>query len=95
VFPLIDATLVFQSHRTHFFEDKDKFLVENADTDSPVRLVRLCCGVLRKNNVLQYEDVEVRVRDATSSDAWGASGTLMRQIADDTYHRSGCSYFPY
>src|SRR5689334_3398719 len=40
-----------------------------------------------KNSVMNYDDSEVRVREATSNDAWGASSSLMMQIAEDTHHR--------
>ena len=40
-----------------------------------------------KNSVLNYTDEEVRVREATSNDSWGASSSLMNTIAEDTFHR--------
>lgn len=40
-----------------------------------------------KNSVMNYDESEVRVREATSNDSWGASSSLMQEIADDTTHR--------
>ncbi|KAI9019824.1 hypothetical protein DFJ74DRAFT_674531 [Hyaloraphidium curvatum] len=39
-----------------------------------------------KNLVKGYTDVQVKVREATSNDPWGPSGTLMQEIADCTYN---------
>eukprot|EP00128_Syssomonas_multiformis_P013325 Colp12_sorted_trinity150504_noHs@29402 len=37
-----------------------------------------------KNVVNNYTDMERKVREATSNDPWGASGTLMAEIAEAT-----------
>ncbi|XP_035232447.1 epsin-2-like, partial [Stegodyphus dumicola] len=39
-----------------------------------------------KNVVKNYSDAQVKVREATSNDPWGPSGTLMSEIADLTYN---------
>jgi len=39
-----------------------------------------------KNAFKQFDDAEIRVREATSNDPWGASSDLMQQIADDCNH---------
>ncbi|KAJ2390590.1 Epsin-3, clathrin recruitment and traffic between the Golgi and endosome, partial [Coemansia sp. RSA 2611] len=40
-----------------------------------------------KNVVMNYSEIEVKVNEATSSDPWGASSTLMRELADATHSR--------
>ncbi|XP_063794889.1 ENTH domain-containing protein 1 isoform X2 [Pseudophryne corroboree] len=44
-----------------------------------------------KNFVKQYSDVEVKVREATSNDPWGPSGSLMMEIAGMTYYADSLS----
>ncbi|KAI9228812.1 MAG: epsin 2-like protein, partial [Piptocephalis tieghemiana] len=39
-----------------------------------------------KNVTKGYSDIQVKVREATSNDAWGPSGTLMAEIAQATYN---------
>ncbi|XP_054616150.1 epsin-3 isoform X1 [Dunckerocampus dactyliophorus] len=39
-----------------------------------------------KNVVNNYTEAEIKVREATSNDPWGASGSLMAEIADLTYN---------
>ncbi|XP_049600650.1 epsin-3 isoform X2 [Syngnathus scovelli] len=39
-----------------------------------------------KNVVNNYTEAEIKVREATSNDPWGASSTLMAEIADLTYN---------
>jgi len=43
-------------------------------------------GLVRglKNVVVQYEEIEIKVREATSNDSWGATTTLMSEIAQAT-----------
>eukprot|EP00472_Partenskyella_glossopodia_P009711 CAMPEP_0197524992 /NCGR_PEP_ID=MMETSP1318-20131121/10547_1 /TAXON_ID=552666 /ORGANISM="Partenskyella glossopodia, Strain RCC365" /LENGTH=580 /DNA_ID=CAMNT_0043078121 /DNA_START=51 /DNA_END=1793 /DNA_ORIENTATION=- len=43
-------------------------------------------GLVRgiKNVVIQYDPIEIKVREATSNDAWGAKTTLMAEIARAT-----------
>lgn len=38
-----------------------------------------------KNSVLQYDDVEILIREATSNDPWGASSSLMQEVANATF----------
>ena len=45
-----------------------------------------------KNYTKGYSDTQAKVRDATSNDPWGPSGTQMNEIAQLTYNQlSGCS----
>lgn len=37
------------------------------------------------NVVMNYTEVEARVREATNDEPWGPSGTLMQELASDTY----------
>lgn len=39
-----------------------------------------------KNAVMNYTEYEIKVRDATNNDPWGASSTLMNEIASATWH---------
>ncbi|KAI7898652.1 uncharacterized protein BX663DRAFT_442688, partial [Cokeromyces recurvatus] len=39
-----------------------------------------------KNYAKGFSDVQIKVREATSNDAWGPSGTLMNEIAQLTYN---------
>lgn len=39
-----------------------------------------------KNVACNYSDAQVKVREATSNDPWGASSSLMSEIADMTYN---------
>ncbi|KAL7411757.1 hypothetical protein BDY24DRAFT_394736 [Mrakia frigida] len=47
-------------------------------------------GALRvaKNYTKGYSDTQTKVREATSNDAWGPSGTQMNEIAQLTYNQS-------
>lgn len=38
-----------------------------------------------KNVVMNYSEMEIKVREATNNDKWGASSTLMKEIAQATY----------
>jgi len=40
-----------------------------------------------KNSVMNYDEAEVRVREATSNDATPASSSLKSEVAEDTKHR--------
>ncbi|KAL1920471.1 uncharacterized protein VTP21DRAFT_848 [Calcarisporiella thermophila] len=46
-------------------------------------------GALRtvKNYTKGYSNIQSKVREATSNDPWGPSGTLMNEIAQATYHK--------
>ena len=39
-----------------------------------------------KNAVMNYTEYEVKVRDATNNEPWGASSTLMNEISSATFH---------
>ncbi|PWY98352.1 ENTH-domain-containing protein [Testicularia cyperi] len=41
-----------------------------------------------KNYIKGYSDVQVKVRDATSNDPWGPSGTQMNELAQLSYNQS-------
>ncbi|GAA5913164.1 hypothetical protein JCM8208_001687 [Rhodotorula glutinis] len=41
-----------------------------------------------KNSVKGYSDTQVKIRDATSNDPWGPSGTQMAEIAQMTYNQT-------
>ena len=43
-------------------------------------------SIYSKNVVYNYSDAEVKVRDATSNEPWGPSGTVMAEIAEYTFH---------
>ena len=47
-------------------------------------------GIVRvaKNYTKGYSDVQSKVRDATSNDPWGPSGTQMNELAQMTYNQS-------
>jgi epsin len=38
---------------------------------------------------MQYSDHEIRVREATGNEPWGASSKMMQEIADATNHYGG------
>ncbi|KAJ1807050.1 Epsin-3, clathrin recruitment and traffic between the Golgi and endosome [Coemansia sp. RSA 2523] len=40
-----------------------------------------------KNVVMNYSEIEIKVNEATSPDPWGASSTLMRELADASFNR--------
>jgi epsin len=40
-----------------------------------------------KNYTKGYSDTQAKVRDATSNDPWGPSGTQMNEIAQMTYNQ--------
>lgn len=46
-------------------------------------------GVMRvaKNYTKGYSDVQAKVREATSNDPWGPSGTQMNELAQLTYNQ--------
>ncbi|KAJ1724881.1 Epsin-3, clathrin recruitment and traffic between the Golgi and endosome [Coemansia erecta] len=43
-----------------------------------------------KNVVMNYTELEIKVHEATGPEPWGASSTLMREIADATHNRKNC-----
>ena len=40
---------------------------------------------LSTNVVMNYTDVEIKVREATNEEAWGPHGSLMQEIAQYTF----------
>lgn len=42
---------------------------------------------ITKNYTKGYSDTQAKVRDATSNDPWGPSGTQMNEIAQLTYNQ--------
>lgn len=48
-------------------------------------LANLHLFVCSTNVVMNYTEVEAKVREATSDDAWGPHGTLMHEIAQYTF----------
>lgn len=47
---------------------------------------------ITKNYTKGYSDTQAKVRDATSNDPWGPSGTQMNEIAQLTYNQSVCLF---
>lgn len=45
----------------------------------------MCFYTFRTNVVMNYSDTEAKVREATSDDPWGPSGSLMQEIARASY----------
>ncbi|KNZ54465.1 uncharacterized protein VP01_293g7 [Puccinia sorghi] len=43
--------------------------------------------------VLNYTEMEAKVRDATNDDPWGASSTTMQEIAQGTFNLLVTSHF--
>jgi hypothetical protein len=43
--------------------------------------------VYSKNYAKGYSDMQIRVREATSNDPWGPSGTIMNEIAQATFNK--------
>ena len=43
------------------------------------------CPYPRTNVVMNYSEVEAKVREATNDDTWGPHGTLMNEIAKYTF----------
>ncbi|MCJ1281144.1 Epsin-3, clathrin recruitment and traffic between the Golgi and endosome [Xylographa opegraphella] len=50
---------------------------ENRGKVRPLILVRIA--------VMNYTEMEAKVREATNNEPWGASSTLMQEIANGTY----------
>jgi epsin len=56
---------------------------------SPTSMQHFGKGAVRvvKNYTKGYSDTQAKVRDATSNDPWGPSGTQMNEIAQMTYNQ--------
>ncbi|MCJ1476380.1 Epsin-3, clathrin recruitment and traffic between the Golgi and endosome [Lambiella insularis] len=56
------------------------------DTVTNLSLYDLKAGVRKvQNAVMNYTEMEAKVREATNNEPWGASSTLMQEIANGTY----------
>ncbi|GFR06158.1 epsin-2 [Trichonephila clavata] len=78
-----------QGAKWHFFENPRKQCKFFKKTLKDLNISMLNVQGLRrnvKNVVKNYSDAQVKVREATSNDPWGPSGTLMGEIADLTYN---------
>ncbi|KAH8882523.1 ENTH-domain-containing protein [Thozetella sp. PMI_491] len=59
------------------------------DTVSNLTLYDLKAGVRKvQNAVMNYTEMEAKVREATNNEPWGASSTLMQEIANGTFNYS-------
>ncbi|CCC07840.1 unnamed protein product [Sordaria macrospora k-hell] len=57
------------------------------DTVSNLTLYDIKAGVRKvQNAVMNYTEMEAKVREATNNEPWGASSTLMQEIADGTFN---------
>ncbi|KAI1163215.1 hypothetical protein F5B18DRAFT_330127 [Nemania serpens] len=57
------------------------------DQVSNLTLYDLKAGVRKvQNAVMNYTDMEAKVREATNNEPWGASSTLMQEIANGTFN---------
>lgn len=57
------------------------------DTVSNLTLYDVKAGVRKvQNAVMNYTEMESKVREATNNEPWGASSTLMQEIANGTFH---------
>ncbi|MCJ1293133.1 Epsin-3, clathrin recruitment and traffic between the Golgi and endosome [Xylographa carneopallida] len=56
------------------------------DSVANLSLYDLKAGVRKvQNAVMNYTEMEAKVREATNNEPWGASSTLMQEIANGTY----------
>jgi hypothetical protein len=46
----------------------------------------LISQIISKNYAKGFSDVQIKVREATSNDTWGPSGSLMNEIAQLTFN---------
>ncbi|KAH8905821.1 ENTH-domain-containing protein [Coniochaeta sp. PMI_546] len=57
------------------------------DTVSNLTLYDIKAGVRKvQNAVMNYTEMEAKVREATNNEPWGASSTLMQEIANGTFN---------
>ncbi|KAK2069179.1 hypothetical protein P8C59_003783 [Phyllachora maydis] len=57
------------------------------DTVSNLTLYDVKAGIRKvQNAVMNYTDMEAKVREATNNEPWGASSTLMQEIANGTFN---------
>ena len=72
-------------------------IVRNASQLSSFSFLELFCHTMQhlgkaalrvtKNYTKGYSETQAKVRDATSNDPWGPSGTQMNEIAQLTYNQ--------
>ncbi|KAL2363679.1 hypothetical protein RJZ56_003386 [Blastomyces dermatitidis] len=56
------------------------------DQVSNLTLYDIKAGVRKvQNAVMNYTEMEAKVREATNNEPWGASSTLMQEIANATH----------
>ncbi len=54
---------------------------------SNLSLYDLKAGVRKiQNQVMNYTEMESKVREATNNEPWGASSTVMQEIANGTFN---------
>jgi epsin len=54
---------------------------------SNLSMYDLKAGVRKiQNQVMNYTEMEAKVREATNNEPWGASSTLMQEIANGTFN---------
>ncbi|GKT64285.1 ENTH domain-containing protein [Colletotrichum tofieldiae] len=57
------------------------------DTVSNMTLYDVKAGVRKvQNAVMNYTEMEAKVREATNNEPWGASSSLMQEIANGTFN---------
>ena len=54
---------------------------------SPLVCSHASLKLIRKNKIQKYSEIEIKVREATSNDKWGASSSMMEEIARATDHQ--------
>ena len=76
-------------------KESDRFLTRSAVFVMSIQ--HFGKGALRvaKNYTKGYSDVQAKVRDATSNDPWGPSGTQMNEIAQMTYNQFVLTLVPF
>lgn len=47
---------------------------------------KLTFFLISKNYAKGFSDIQIKVREATSNDTWGPSGSLMNEIAQLTFN---------
>jgi epsin len=57
------------------------------DTVSSISLYDIKAGVRKvQNAVMNFTEMEAKVREATNNEPWGASSSLMQEIANGTFN---------
>lgn len=74
------------------FHHEERFAISVSDSSEILSLATI--NRLRRKNVTKgYSDAQVKVRKATSNDAWGPEGADMAEIAQMTFDRYLVSLF--